>query len=288
MGSSLDTKLAGLESFLKEHPGITYATPSSANYSSLRATYALANTAVPLAIVRPQNANDVAAVVSYAIAAKIKFTVRSGGNSLFGLSQIQDALTIDMRDIDFVDVDTTKTSARVGGGVLLGKVAADLSKKDLATAVGTVPFVGYVGWCIYGGYGPFSANYGLGLDQIIGARVVNGKGELVVADEEMLKGIRGAGGNLGVIVELTIKVYPLKSVSSLSSPPADEEGLRQIDSCRHDIFRFQRYWCRYTGLSCCIPKTSCGRKTSGINDTTICCDRSSGKGFGCWLRVELR
>jgi hypothetical protein len=34
----------------------------------------------------------------------------------------------------------------------------------------------------------------------------------VDADREKLKGIRGAGGNFGVIVELTIKVYPLKNV----------------------------------------------------------------------------
>lgn len=61
--------------------------------------------------------------------------------------------------------------------------------------------------------GPFSNNYGLGADQIVAAKIVNAKGELVDADAELLKGIRGGGGIFGVIVELTIKVYPLKEVS---------------------------------------------------------------------------
>jgi FAD/FMN-containing dehydrogenase len=58
--------------------------------------------------------------------------------------------------------------------------------------------------------------YGLGVDQIVGAKIVNAKGELVEANDEMLKGIRGGGGIFGVIAELAIKVYPLKEVSRLS------------------------------------------------------------------------
>ena len=86
MGSSSDSRISALESFLKGHPEIEYATPNSPNYSTLRVTYRLDNPAVPLAIVRPQNANHVAAIVKYARASGIKPVVRSGGNSLFGKS----------------------------------------------------------------------------------------------------------------------------------------------------------------------------------------------------------
>lgn len=51
------------------------------------------------------------------------------------------------------------------------------------------------------------------MDQIVGAKLVTSKGELIDAPDELLKGIRGAGTIFGVIVELTIKVYPLKEVS---------------------------------------------------------------------------
>jgi FAD/FMN-containing dehydrogenase len=65
------------------------------------------------------------------------------------------------------------------------------------------------------GYGPFVGNYGLGVDQILGAKVVNCEGKLVEGDERMLQAIRGGGGTLGVIVEMTIKVYPLDKVQRL-------------------------------------------------------------------------
>ena len=57
----------------------------------------------------------------------------------------------------------------------------------------------------------------MGVDQIIGAKVVNANGEIQDADEEMLVGIRGGGGSLGFIVELTIKVHPIRPVSHLLS-----------------------------------------------------------------------
>lgn len=74
--------------------------------------------------------------------------------------------------------------------------------------------VGYAGWCTYGGYGPWANLYGLGVDQIIGARLVDGNGRMTDADDELLEGIRGAGPTFGVIVELIIKVYPLREVSA--------------------------------------------------------------------------
>jgi FAD/FMN-containing dehydrogenase len=213
MTFSSDPRLASFESFLQEHPTIQYATPNSPNYSTLRATYTLDNPATPFAIVRPQNAEDVAAVVKFARSNGIKPVVRSGGNSLFWKSMIHDAFIIDMRDISYVNVNHSMTSATIGGGILFTDLGERLTKEGLATALGTIPFIGYVGWSTYGGYGPFSAQYGLGCDNIIGARVVNWRGEVAEADADMLRGIRGAGGAFGPIVELTIKLYPLKSVS---------------------------------------------------------------------------
>lgn len=79
---------------------------------------------------------------------------------------------------------------------------------------GSTGTVGYVGWSTGGGYGLFLNLFGLGADQIVGAKLVDAKGDIVdVKDgDELIKGIRGAGAIFGVVVELTIKVYPLKQV----------------------------------------------------------------------------
>lgn len=95
----------------------------------------------------------------------------------------------------------------------MSNLLRELSKDGLVTPTGTLSFLGLVGWNTYGGYGPIMSRYGLGVDNILAAKVVNAKGEVVVANKELLKGIRGAGGALGVIVELTVKVYPLGQVS---------------------------------------------------------------------------
>lgn len=207
-----NSQLATLETFLGKHPHITYATPSSPNYASLRQIFTRDQQATPLAIVRPVSATDVSLLVKFAVSNSIKLTIRTGGHNLSGACFAQDALAIDMRDIAYVEIASDKKTARIGGGILQLDLATELEKDGLATPTGTVGCVGYVGWVTYGGYGPFSNQWGLGVDQIVGAKVVNAKGDVVEADERLLKGLRGGGGLFGVIVELTIRVYPLKKV----------------------------------------------------------------------------
>lgn len=208
-----DANLATLKSFLEKHQHITYATPSSPSYTSLRQIFARDQEAVPLAIVRPQSAADVSLLVKFAVSNSVKFTIRTGGHNLSGAAFAQDALAIDMRDISSINLSADKQTAKIGGGILQSDLATALNKEGLATPVGAIGSVGYVGWSSYGGYGPFSRQWGLGVDQIVGAKLVDSKGELIVADERLLKGLRGGGGLFGVIVELEIKVYPLSNVS---------------------------------------------------------------------------
>ncbi|KUJ18388.1 D-lactate dehydrogenase [Mollisia scopiformis] len=212
MGSVGSQKLSELEVFLNKHPHITYATPSSPNYASLREIFSLDCKSNPPIIVRPQKAEDVGLLVQYAKSQGIKFAVRTGGHSLFGLSTIDGAMTIDMRDITYVHIEQGKKLAKVGGGTLQGDLATALHKEGLATPTGSVPSVGYVGWAAYGGYGPLSAQFGLGADQIVAAKIVDPSGKIVEADDKLLRGIRGAGGIFGIIVEITVKVYPLNKI----------------------------------------------------------------------------
>jgi FAD/FMN-containing dehydrogenase len=55
----------------------------------------------------------------------------------------------------------------------------------------------------------------MGIEQIVGAEMVTAKGDVVSfgEEDERLEGLRGMGGNLGVITAVTIKVYPKIDVS---------------------------------------------------------------------------
>ncbi|KAF2969151.1 hypothetical protein GQX73_g4413 [Xylaria multiplex] len=195
-----------------QHPGLPIIVPSDPNFEATRACFIKRDADVPFAIARPQNAEHVQALIQYCTKNGVDFVVRSGGHDCAGRSQVAGALSIDLRDIKYVNISADEKTASVGGGIIFRDLVGALDAKGLITPVGTVASVGYVGWATLGGYGPFSTSHGLGVDQIVGAKVVNAKGELVEADAELLHGIRGGGGIFGVIVELTIKVYPLKEL----------------------------------------------------------------------------
>ncbi|KAI1273017.1 FAD-binding domain-containing protein [Xylaria sp. FL0933] len=195
-----------------QHPKLPIITPSDPNFEATRACFVRRDSDVPFAIARPRNIADVQALVQYCTKNGVDFVVRSGGHDCAGRSQVAGALSIDMRDIKHVNISADEKTVSVGGGILFRDLVKELDARGLVTPVGTVASVGYVGWATLGGYGPFSTSHGLGVDQIVGAKLVNAKGELVEADGELLQGIRGGGGIFGVIVELTVKVYPLKEL----------------------------------------------------------------------------
>lgn len=131
---------------------------------------------------------------------------------MFGRTVVQDGVSIDMREVSHIYVDKASHTAQVGGGVINLDLHRELDKHKMTTAHAVTPSVGYTGWAIHGGYGLLSNNYGLGSDQIVGARVVDGHGNIVDADETLLTAIRGGGGSVAVIYELLIKVYPSEKV----------------------------------------------------------------------------
>ncbi|PKX94981.1 FAD-binding oxidoreductase [Aspergillus novofumigatus IBT 16806] len=207
-------QLTALETFLQVHSTIKYIPPSSPEYQSARRVWNSSRRDNPLAIVQPQSPSDVASLIRFTKSQSLPFTLRSGGHNLEGRSIVDGALLIDLRALNAVTIAPDRKSATVQGGILQGELANRLWAEGLATPTGTVPSVGYVGWAAYGGYGPFSSHWGLGVDQILGATVINPDGEIIAADEALLQGIRGAGGLFGVIVDLTIKVYPLTTLLS--------------------------------------------------------------------------
>ncbi|KAM0237840.1 hypothetical protein ACHAP5_008909 [Fusarium lateritium] len=201
---------------LKDHLAHTKAKlyqPDVPNYKQVEQCF-IDSSVQTLGVVKPQDVDEVALVLQFCLENHVEFSVRSGGHDCAARTLVNGALVIDMRDINYVVVSDDKKSARVGGGILIGQLAKALDEDGLATPVGTIASVGYTGWSTLGGYGPLTSHYGLGVDQILGATIVNARGEVQAADDEILVGIRGGGGSLGIITELTIKVYPFPKILS--------------------------------------------------------------------------
>lgn len=203
-----------LRHFLATNSQIRHSSPGSSDFEALREQVVIQETRNPGIIVRPCTIEELASLVKVLTKNKLPFSVRAGGHDIFGRTQIENGVTIDMREIHHVDVNKSSHTARVGGGITIMNLLQELQKHDLTTPHPVTPSVGYTGWATHGGYGILSSHHGLGVDQIVGARVVDAQGNICDADEDMLTVIRGGGGSVAIIYELIIKVYPSKKVES--------------------------------------------------------------------------
>lgn len=226
-GAKPDDWAVDLDDFLARHPSITVARPSDPDFEAKTENWVhLPGVPWPLLGLRPQSEADVSALIARLTSRNIPFAMRGGGHDFSVRSRAPDAVQVDMRDIAHVRVAEDRKTARIGAGVLVQDVIDELEKEGLMCAVAANGVMGWAGWAGMGGYGPFSALFGLGCDQIVGARVVLWDGRVIDADERLLKDIRGALPAFGAVVELEIRVYPTMEVS-ITGPGVDasEAGL---------------------------------------------------------------
>jgi FAD/FMN-containing dehydrogenase len=166
----------------------------------------------PTVIARCSSAADVAAAVDFAREQNLVVAVRGGGHSVAGLS-VCDGLMIDLGGLKQIDVDPAAKTARAGGGVVWGEFDAATQQHGLHTPGGRVTTTGVGGFTTGGGYGWTSSKHGLTCDNLISAEVVLADGSIVRASEhenaDLFWGIRGGGGNFGVVTEFEFRLHEL-------------------------------------------------------------------------------
>ncbi len=186
-------------------------------YDTLRTVDHRGAPARPAAIAMCVDAEDVAAALRFAAAEGLELAVRAGGHSVAGHSTVEDGLVIDLRRIQHVEVDPDERLVAVGGGALAGQVDRATHLAGLATTTATVSTVGVAGFTLSGGISYLTRRCGLAVDNLLGADVVLADGTLVRAgedgDEDLLWGLRGGGGNLGVVTELRMRLHPVAVVT---------------------------------------------------------------------------
>ena len=112
-----------------------------------------------------------------------------------------------------IEVDAAARTARAGGGVLWGEFDAATQQHGLHTPGGRVTTTGVGGFTTGGGYGWTSSKHGLTCDNLLSAEVVLADGRVVTASEhenaDLFWGIRGGGGNFGIVTEFEYRLHPL-------------------------------------------------------------------------------
>ena len=170
----------------------------------------------PALIARCAGVADVIAAVGFGRRTGLPVAVRSGGHSFPGICVADDALVIDLGPMRGIRVDPQARTARVQAGVLLGELDRETQEFGLAAPAGIVTTTGLTGLTLGGGIGWLMRKFGLTVDQLASVDLITADGEFVKAsaDEnaDLFWGLRGGGGNFGIVTEFEFRLNPLGPV----------------------------------------------------------------------------
>ena len=206
---------ANLKVFRESIRGTSFC-PGDAGYDVARTIPNAMIDRRPAVIVRCAGAADVVGSVRFAREHGALVSVRGGGHSVAGKSVCEGGVMIDLSAMKGIRVDATDRSARAEPGLTLGEFDRETQAFGLATALGVVSKTGIAGLTLGGGYGHLHAKYGLALDNVLSLDAVLADGRLVTAtpteNPDLYWGLRGSGGNLGVVTSLLYRVHEVGPV----------------------------------------------------------------------------
>ena len=184
----------------------------------------------PALILRCTGAADVMDAVNFARTNGILVAVRGGGHNVAGSGVCDGGILIDLSAMRGVHVDPRARTARAQGGATFGDVIREAQALGLAIPGGGASTTGVGGATLGGGMGLLQRKYGLCCDSLKSATVVTADGRFLTASQEenadLFWGLRGGGGNFGVVTSLEYRLHPVGPTVMLASPmyPADRAG----------------------------------------------------------------
>ncbi|XP_056175520.1 berberine bridge enzyme-like 19 [Syzygium oleosum] len=171
----------------------------------------------PLVIVTPTREPHVQAAVLCSKELGVHLKIRSGGHDYEGISYVSDDafFILDMFNLRSIDVDVQGETAWVQAGATLGELYYRIWEKSKVHGfpAGVCQTVGVGGHLSGGGYGNMLRKYGLSVDNILDARMVDVEGRILdrkAMGEDLFWAIIGGGGaSFGVVLAYQIKLVPV-------------------------------------------------------------------------------
>ena len=170
----------------------------------------------PGLIARCTGVSDVMNSVNFACDNDLLVSVRAGGHNIAGKAVCNGGLMIDLTPMKGIRVDPVRRTAVAEAGVLLGEFDHETQAFGLATTSGVVTTTGIGGLTLGGGEGRLGRKYGHTCDNLLSADVVTADGRFLRAsaeeNQDLFWGLRGGGGNFGIVTSLEYQLYPVGPV----------------------------------------------------------------------------
>ncbi|MBV8119672.1 MAG: FAD-binding oxidoreductase, partial [Alphaproteobacteria bacterium] len=194
----------------------------------------------PALIARCAGAADVIAAVHFARDHRLLVSVKGGGHNITGNAVCQGGLMIDLAPMKSVRVDPRRHTARAEAGLSWGEYNRETQAFGLASTGGVVSTTGIAGLTLGGGLGWLQGKHGLSCDNLLSADIVIAEGRLLTVSPdrhpELFWGLRGGGGNFGVVTSFEYRLHPVDSVLA-------GMVVHPIDKAK-EVLRFYREFCR--------------------------------------------
>lgn len=167
----------------------------------------------PAFVIRCLGVADVIACVRFAREHDLLLCIKGGGHNIAGTAIADGAMMLDMSLMHGVWVDSKRKIAHAQVGCLLGDVDRETQVHGLAAVLGFVSRTGITGLTTGGGFGYLTRRWGWTSDNVLGMEIVTADGELIRAsdeiNEDLFWGLRGGGGNFGIVTGIDYKLYPV-------------------------------------------------------------------------------
>jgi FAD/FMN-containing dehydrogenase len=203
-------------------------TSDDAGYQDSRTVWNAMIDRRPAMVARCIGAADVIECVRFAREHDLLLCMKGGGHNIAGLAVADGALMLDLSLMRGVWVDPQGRVARAQAGCLLGDVDRETQLHGLASVMGFISLTGIAGLTLGGGIGYLTRRWGWTSDNVVGIDIVTAEGRLVRAsdreNEDLFWGLRGGGGNFGVVTGIDYQLYPVgpEMVGGVVAWPASE------------------------------------------------------------------
>ena len=178
------------------------------------ATFNLAVTHHPAVVVGATCAEDVSSAVRWAAEHGLSVAVQATGHG--AVLPVTDAVMVTTSRMATVSVDPAARVATVGAGTRWEAVLAAAAPHGLSAVCGSSTQVGVVGFCLGGGMGPLSRQFGFGADRVRAVELVTADGRVrrvdAEHDPELFWAVRGGKGNFGIVTGLELDLVPVAQV----------------------------------------------------------------------------
>jgi len=170
----------------------------------------------PALIARCVGAEDVVTALRFAREHDVVISVRGGGHNVTGNAVCDGGLMIDLSPMKAARVDAQQRRAVAEPGLTWKDFDSATLRHGLATTGGIVSSTGVAGLTLGGGHGWLMRKHGLACDNVSSVDIVvaDGRRLRASADEhpELFWGVRGGGGNFGIVTSFEFRLHPLAKV----------------------------------------------------------------------------